>query len=65
MSATGEQRALCASTNSRTPEPSKKAIPNPSLCSSARVQKPVKLNTMSVGVLAFMPSSWHMAPPIR
>ena len=24
------------------------------------VAKPVKLNTMSVGVLPFMPSSWHM-----
>src|SRR5258706_4933011 len=60
MSATGEQRALCASTSSRTPLPSKNAMPKPSLCSSARVQKPVKLNTMSVGVFAFMPSSWHI-----
>ena len=41
--------------------PSKKAMPKPSLCSSARVAKPVKLNITSVGVLAFMPSSWHIA----
>jgi hypothetical protein len=44
----------------RTPAPSKKAMPKPSLCSSARVEKPVKLNTMSVGVLPFIPSSWHI-----
>src|SRR5450755_3955100 len=36
-------------------------MPKPSLCSSARVAKPVKLNITSVGVLAFMPRSWHMA----
>src|SRR4029078_4114914 len=61
MSATGELRALCASTSRRTPGPSKNAMPKPSLCSSARVDKPVKLNPRSVGVLAFMPSSWHIA----
>ena len=58
---TGDVRALCASTIKRTPAPSKNAMPKPSLCSSARVAKPVKLNITSVGVLAFMPSSWHMA----
>src|SRR4051812_26133338 len=57
--------ALCASTKSRTPAPSKKAMPNPSLCSSARRAKPVKLNTRSVGVLAFMPRSWHIASSPR
>src|SRR5689334_24883589 len=61
MSATGDVRALCASTSRRTPGPSKNAMPKPSLCSSARVEKPVKLNITSVGVLAFMPSSWHIA----
>ncbi len=35
-------------------------MPKPSLCSTARVAKPVKLKTMSVGVLPFIPSSWHM-----
>src|SRR2546423_136763 len=65
MAATGEARALCASTKTRTPLPSKKAMPKPSLCSSARVEKPVKLNTMSVGVFAFMPRSWHIARLFR
>src|SRR5260221_9615841 len=60
ISATGEVRALCASTSRRTPAPSKNAMPKPSLCSSARVAKPVKLNITSVGVLAFRPSSWHI-----
>src|SRR5205085_612438 len=46
--------------NTRTPLSSKKPMPKPSLCSSARVAKPVKLNITSVGVLAFMPRSWHM-----
>ena len=36
-------------------------MPKPSLCSSARVAKPVKLNITSVGVFAFRPSSWHMS----
>ena len=57
ISATGDSRAFCASTSSRTPGPSKKAMPKPSLCSSARVASPVKLNIASVGVLAFMPSN--------
>src|SRR3990167_7392537 len=35
-------------------------MPKPSLCSSARVARPVNENITSVGVLAFMPSSWHM-----
>src|SRR6185436_12578792 len=52
---------LDVSTKRRTPLSSKKAMPKPSLCSSARVAKPVKLNITSVGVLAFMPRSWHMA----
>ena len=60
MAATGEVVAGAASMKCRRPRPSKKAMPKPSLCSTARVAKPVKLNTRSVGVLAFMPSSWHM-----
>src|SRR5690242_545169 len=36
-------------------------MPKPSLCSCARVANPVKLNITSVGTLAFMPRSWHMA----
>ena len=59
-SAAGETRALTVSTNRRAPGTSKKPIPNPSRCSSARVAKPVKLNTRSVGVLALSPSNWHM-----
>src|SRR5690606_18885562 len=38
-------------------------MPQPSVWSAvrpARWAKPVKLNVTSVGVLAFMPSSWHM-----
>ena len=46
--------------NRRRPLSSKKAMPKPSLCSSARVARPVKENITSVGVLAFMPSNWHM-----
>ena len=38
----------------------KKAMPKPSLCSCARVASPAKLNITSVGVLAFMPSNWHI-----
>jgi hypothetical protein len=60
ISATGELLALCVVDEAAHARPSKKAMPKPSLCSSARVAKPVKLNTMSVGVLQFMPSSWHM-----
>jgi hypothetical protein len=30
-----------------------------------RVTKPVKLNTISVGTLQFMPSNWHMVLALR
>ena len=49
--------------NKRTPLPSKKPIPKPSAWWSVmppRRRKPSKENMMSVGVLQFMPSSWHM-----
>ena len=59
--ATGEVRALCASTIRRTPAPSKNAKPKPSLYSWARAAKPVKPNITAVGVLAFVPGSWHIA----
>jgi hypothetical protein len=39
-------------------------MPQPSLWWSvlpARCEKPLKLKLISVGVLQFIPSSWHMA----
>jgi hypothetical protein len=53
----------CGSRNTRTPRPSKKAIPQPSpwiSVSPPRAWKPAKEKQMSVGVLQFIPKSWHM-----
>jgi hypothetical protein len=62
-SATGEWALAFGSRKTRTPRPSKKAIPQPSPCTSVRpprAWKPAKEKQMSVGVLQFIPSSWHM-----
>src|SRR5450759_5333827 len=56
----------CGSRNRRTPLPSKKAMPQPSAWTSVsppRFWNPVKEKQMSVGVLQFMPNSWHIAYP--
>src|SRR5262245_23501285 len=40
-------------------------MPKPSLCTSARVARPLNENITSVGALALMPSSWHIGSPQR
>src|SRR5437764_14533880 len=62
-SATGDSHAGWWSTKCRKPAPSKNAMPQPSAWWSVRpprCAKPEKLNVTSVGVLQFIPSSWHM-----
>src|SRR4051812_34695341 len=61
--ATGDSLAGWWSTKWRSPTPSKNAMPQPSAWWSVlppRCAKPEKLNVTSVGVLQFIPSSWHM-----
>ena len=71
-SATTEVRAGSASWKRRQPRPSKKAMPQPSACTSVpppRAEKPEKEKQASVGTLQLIPRSWHMegleggAPP--
>ena len=63
QSAIGDCDAAWLSRKIRTPRPSKKAIPKPSEWQSvrpARRRKPSKEKTISVGVLQFIPSNWHI-----
>src|SRR3569832_238142 len=62
-SATGDSLAGWWSTKCRSPAPSKKAMPQPAAWWAVlppRCAKPLKLNVTSVGVLQFIPRSWHM-----